>query len=52
MILVRNLRLDPGEDTSVLRARAAKKLRLAADAVTSLVLVKRSLDARHKDDIH
>ena len=52
MILVRNLRLDPGEDSSVLRARAAKKLRLAADAVTSLVLVKRSLDARHKDDIH
>ncbi len=52
MILVRNLRLDPGEDVSVLRERAAKKLRLAADAVTSLALVKRSLDARRKDDIH
>ncbi len=52
MILVRKLRLAPGEDASALRARAAKKLRLPCAEVKELTLIKRSLDARHKDDIH
>lgn len=52
MILLRNLRLAPGEDPAVLRARAAAKLRLPESAVTELRLVRRSLDARRKDDIH
>ena len=52
MIVVRNLRLDPGEDIAALRRRAAKKLRIAENEISSLALVKRSLDARRKDDIH
>ena len=52
MIFVRNLRLDPGEDTSVLRARAAKASASRRMPSLPFVLVKRSLDARHKDDIH
>lgn len=52
MILVRNLRLAPDENVAVLKPRAAKKLRTAENEITALKLVKRSLDARHKDDIH
>lgn len=52
MILVRNLRLYPDEPFDTLRQRAAKKLRVSADKITELRLVKKSLDARHKDDIH
>ena len=52
MILVRNLRLEPGEDHSVLKQRAAKKLRLEAERIKNFKLVKKSLDARKKADIH
>ena len=52
MILVRSLRLAPGEDLSRLTPRAAKKLRVSEDSLTNPVLIKRSLDARKKDDIH
>ena len=52
MILVRDLRLMPGEPVEALRPRAAKKLRVFEDKIGELHLVKRSLDARKKDDIH
>ncbi len=52
MILVRSLRLAPGEDRAVLRRRAAKKLGIRPDEISQERLVKRSLDARKKDDIH
>ncbi len=52
MILVRGLRLAPEEPEALLRARAAKKLRLEPERITSLRLVKKSLDARKKEDIH
>ena len=52
MILVRNLRLEPGEPLEALRQKAAKKLRDAESAITDCVPVKRSLDARKKNDIH
>lgn len=52
MILVRNIRLAPDEDAAALKPRAAKKLRTAENEITALKLVKRSLDARRKDDIH
>lgn len=52
MILVRNLRLAPGEDFSSLRGRAAKKLGIRPDEITEEKLIRRSLDARKKDDIH
>jgi hypothetical protein len=52
MILVRSLRLDEGEDISALKAKAAKVLRCKAGDIGELRLVKRSLDARKKNDIH
>ena len=52
MILVRNLRLLPEEDFSLLRGRAAQKLRVSEKRILSCELKKRSLDARKKDRIH
>ena len=52
MILVRNLRLDIGRDVSELRKKAAKQLGVPECAIKSFELVKRSLDARKKNDIH
>ena len=52
MILVRNLRLEPGEELPVLRQRAAKKLRVPEEDILALRPVRRSLDARRKNDIH
>ena len=52
MILLRDLRLAPGEDLSCLRTRAAKKLGIRPGEIEEVKLVRRSLDARKKDDIH
>ena len=52
MILVRNLRLKPDEPAEALEIRAAKKLRLGRSQIETLRLVKKSLDARKKEDIH
>ena len=52
MILVRNLRLAPGQSLDALRVLAAKKLRIPEREIKELKLVKRSLDARKKNDIH
>ena len=52
MILVRNLRLLPGESPDALRVRAAKKLGVRPEDILNEKLVRRSLDARKKDDIH
>ena len=52
MILVRALRLEPGEEPEALRRKAAKKLRVPETEITEFRLVRRSLDARRKQDIH
>ena len=52
MILIRNLRLEPGEALDGLRQKAARKLRVPEGDVTECFPVKRSLDARKKNDIH
>ena len=52
MILVRGLRLRPGEDPASLRSAAAKRLGVSESALGEPRLVKRSLDARKKNDIH
>ena len=52
MILVRNLKLYPGQTEEKLRSLAAKKLRISENQVTALRLTRRSLDARKKEDIH
>ncbi len=52
MILLRNLRLEPDEELDKLRQKAAKKLRVPEIEITDCRPVKRSLDARKKNDIH
>ena len=52
MIVVRNLRLETREDLSLLRSKAAKKLRIPETEIGEIYPVKRSLDARKKNDIH
>ena len=52
MILVRNLRLLPEEDFSLLPSRAAEKLRVPGGRILTCELKRRSLDARKKDRIH
>ena len=52
MIIVRNLRLDTERDERKLKAKAARELRVPPFAIKSLKIIKRSLDARKKNDIH
>ena len=52
MIRVRNIRLAPEENEALLRHRTAKKLRISEEKLRSLTILKRSLDARKKNDIH
>ena len=52
MILLRNLRLEPDEPLDKLRQKAAKKLRVSEGKIADCRPVKRSLDARRKNDIH
>ena len=52
MILIRSLRLEIGEELSLLSSKAAKKLRIAPEDIVSCEPVRRSLDARKKNDIH
>ena len=48
MICVRNLRLEPGERESRLKAKAAKALGLTPQQIGNLIILKKSLDARKK----
>ena len=52
MILVRNLSLGIGEDEGRLKKLAAKELRIFESEIKELKIVKKSLDARKKNDIH
>lgn len=52
MILVRGLRLEAGAGEETLRTKTAKKLRIPERDINELVIIKKSLDARKKDDIH
>ncbi|MBR1659400.1 MAG: hypothetical protein IJ705_03695, partial [Oscillospiraceae bacterium] len=52
MILIRDLKLRPGEPERALTALAAKALGVPASALGELRIVRRSLDARKKSDLH
>ncbi len=52
MIRVNDLRLGVGEPLEALRERAAKKLRIAPERIEEIKLLRRSLDARDKSDLH
>ena len=51
MILLRDLKLRPGEPEAALRALAAKRLRLPESAILELRPARRSLDARKKPEL-
>ena len=52
MIRLNDLRLGLEEPTEALRDRAAKKLRLKPERIEEIKLLRRSLDARDKSDLH
>ena len=52
MIEIKNMRLGIGENTEALTGKAAKILKISPAHITEMRLVKRSLDARKKGDIH
>ena len=52
MILIRKLRLLPEDKPAVLKKQAAKKLRIDSGKIEDIKLIKKSLDARHKENIH
>lgn len=49
---VRELRLMPGEPVDNLKKIAAKKLKISPERIKNWKLIKKSLDARKKNDIH
>lgn len=51
-ILLRNIRLELGAPLEELPARAAKRLRVPVQAIRAYAVVRRSVDARDKDDVH
>ncbi len=52
MICLRDLRLNVGEEESRLKAKAAKALRVPPSKLGKPMILKKSLDARRKSDIH
>lgn len=52
MILIRNLRLGPGEDESRLAELAAEKAGTDQGNISGIKILKKSLDARKKGNIH
>ncbi|WP_407383789.1 NAD(P)/FAD-dependent oxidoreductase [Ruminococcus sp.] len=52
MIRISNLRLPLGYDDEDIRSACAKELRISTKAIVKASLYRRSIDARHKDDIH
>ncbi|MBQ8264585.1 MAG: hypothetical protein IJY96_07425 [Oscillospiraceae bacterium] len=52
MIELRDIRLAVGESEKLLRKKAAKALRIDPQSVKELKILKKSLDARKKGDIH
>ncbi len=52
MIRISGLILPPGGDASQLRVRAAEALGVPAQEIRSLALVRQSIDARRKENVH
>lgn len=52
MIQIRNLSLEPGGDESRLKALAAQKAGIEESSISAFRILKKSLDARKKDNIH
>ena len=49
--VLEGLSLRPGEPESLVKKRAAKKLAVDESSISDMVITRRSVDARHKNDI-
>ena len=52
MIRINEIKLSLDEDEALLTKKAAKMLRINEKYIDSLTIYKKSIDARHRDDIH
>ncbi|MBR4056855.1 MAG: hypothetical protein IKK00_01800 [Oscillospiraceae bacterium] len=52
MIRLRDLRLAPGEDETKLYSLAARELGIKSETIEEIKILRKSLDARRKTDIH
>ena len=50
-IRINNLHLSLDEDNSELKRKASKKLRISPNEIKELIIIKKSIDARKKNDI-
>ncbi len=52
MIRINEIKLSLDEEESLLSRKAAKALRINEKYIENLTIYKKSIDARHKDDVH
>lgn len=52
MIRINEIKLSLDEDEALLTKKAAKMLRINEKYIDSLTIYKKSIDARHRDDVH
>ena len=52
MIRINEIRLNLNEDEALLKAKAARLLKINEKYINSLSIFKKSVDARKKDDVH
>lgn len=52
MLTIQNIPLFPGEGMDVLRRKAAKRLGCSSDQLEQFTLVRQSVDARRKQEVH
>lgn len=52
MIRINEIKLALDDDESILKQRASKILKINEKYIESLTIFKKSVDARHKDDVH
>lgn len=51
-LIIRNLRLSLSEEEALLALKAAKRLGVSKEHIKNLKIVRRSIDARKKEDVH
>lgn len=52
MIRINEIKLSLDEDESLLKSKAAKQIKINEKYIEKLSIYKKSVDARHKDDVH
>lgn len=52
MLRLSNLKAAPGDDLHALKALCASRLKIDAKEIRELIIIKKSIDARDKQDVH